>query len=105
MQQNNEFFPSKKKGSHRISGKLNQNYPNPFNASTNIKYSLTTAGFVVLRIFNTLGQEVIALVNQELPVGNYEVKWNAGDCLSGVYFYQLQIDGLVVETKKLILLR
>lgn len=105
VQENNEFLPSKKKGSHRISGKLNQNYPNPFNAATNIKYSLTTAGFVELRIFNTFGQEVAVLVNQELSVGNYNAIWSAGKSLSGVYFYQLQVDGLIVETKKLMLLR
>jgi len=103
--QQQKFFPSKKKNKYLISGKLSQNYPNPFNASTNIKYSLTMPGFVELKIFNTSGQEVVGLVNQELAVGNYEVKWNATHCLSGVYFYQLQIDGLVVETKKLILLR
>lgn len=82
---------------------LSQNYPNPFNPSTTIAYSLPRAAFVSLRIFNTLGQEIAMLVNQQKVAGYYQVQWNA-NVPSGIYFYRLQA-GEFVETKKMILMK
>ena len=82
---------------------LNQNYPNPFNPSTTISYSLPKTTNVSLRIFNTLGQEVVVLVNEQRSPGYYQVQWNA-NVPSGIYFYHLQA-GEFVDTKKMILLR
>ena len=85
---------------------LNQNYPNPFNPTTRIRYHVKNAGFVTLKVFNVLGNQVALLVNQEKPAGTYEVQFNAeADGLSlpsGVYFYRLTI-GDFVATKKMIL--
>ena len=53
----------------------------------------------MLKIFNTLGEEIETLVNEEKPAGTYEVNWNAANLPSGVYFYRLQA-GDFVETKK-----
>jgi hypothetical protein len=83
---------------------LSQNYPNPFNPNTKIKYSVPNSSQVTLKIFNTLGEEIKILVNEEKLVGIYEVNWNAVNLPSGVYFYQLRA-GRFVETKKMILLR
>jgi len=83
---------------------LSQNYPNPFNSSSVIKYSIPKSSQVSLKIFNTLGQEIETLVNEEKPVGTYEVNWNAANLPSGVYFYRLKV-GDFVETKKMILLK
>ncbi len=82
---------------------LAQNYPNPFNPSTTISYSLPTTTTVSLRIFNTLGQEVALLVNEQNSPGYYQMTWNAS-VSSGIYFYRLQA-GEYVETKKMILLK
>jgi len=84
--------------------KLEQNYPNPLNPSTKIKYSIPKVSQVSLKIFNTLGREIETLVNEEKPVGNYEVNWNAENLPSGVYFYRLQA-GDFVQTRKMILLK
>jgi hypothetical protein len=59
---------------------------------------------VTLKIFNTLGEEIEILVNEEKPVGTYEVHWNAANLPSGVYFYQLKA-GDFIQTKKMILLK
>jgi len=83
---------------------LSQNFPNPFNPSTTIRYGLTQQMLVTLKIYNILGQEVAALVNEEKPAGSYEVNFNASRLSSGVYFYRLQA-GSFIETKKMILLR
>jgi hypothetical protein len=83
---------------------LYQNYPNPFNPQTKIKFELPKQDFVIIRIFDLLGREVAALVNQQLKPGTYEVNWDASDYPSGVYFYEFNA-GNNVFTKKMILLK
>jgi hypothetical protein len=83
---------------------LDQNYPNPFNPSTTIRYGIPVRSRVVLTIFNTLGQEVARLQNGEQDPGVHEVKFEARNLPTGVYFYRLQA-GSYIETRKLILLR
>ena len=70
---------------------LSQNYPNPFNSSSIIKYSIPKSSQVSLKIFNTLGEEIETLVNEEKVIGTYELTWNASNLPSGVYFYTLQV--------------
>ena len=83
---------------------LSQNYPNPFNPSTTIKYSVANAGFVTIKLYNIVGEEVATLVNEEEPAGYYQIKFNASNLASGIYFYTLTA-GNFRETKKLVLLK
>ncbi len=83
---------------------LSQNYPNPFNPSTTIRYDLPEAGFVDLRVYNSLGEEVAVLVNQEQVSGVYEVSFDASMLASGVYFYRIN-SGKFVTTKKMMLIK
>jgi hypothetical protein len=83
---------------------LDQNYPNPFNPSTTIRFSVPNSELVSLNVYNSIGEKVAELVNQDLPAGNYSVDWNAENISSGVYFYKLKA-GSFIETKKMILLR
>jgi hypothetical protein len=83
---------------------LFQNYPNPFNTTSVIKYSIPQLSQVSLKIFNTLGEEIETLVNEEKPIGTYELTWNAANLPSGVYFYQLKA-GEFVQTNKMLLLK
>ena len=83
---------------------LHQNYPNPFNSATVIKYQVSETNFVTLKVYDVLGSEVATLVNEELPSGIYEVKFEAGELPSGDYFYKLNI-GSFVETKKMVLMK
>jgi hypothetical protein len=87
-----------------VSYSLSQNYPNPFNPSTTIRFALPKSGLVELRVYNTLGQEVATLVNEERNAGTYSAQWNAGSLASGVYFYRLEV-GSFVDTKKLLLVK
>ena len=83
---------------------LNQNYPNPFNPSTTIKYEIPERSFVTVKIYDVLGNEINALVNEEKPAGEYEVEFDGTNLPSGVYFYQLRA-GSYLETKKMVLLK
>jgi hypothetical protein len=57
-----------------------------------------------LKVYDVLGNEITTLVNEEKPVGSYEVEWDASKLPSGVYFYTLST-GNFLSTKKMILLR
>lgn len=83
---------------------LYQNYPNPFNPTTKIKYQIPDLSFVTLKVYDVLGNEIAALINEEKPVGNYEVDFNASELSSGIYFYQIQASKYV-ETKKMVLMK
>jgi photosystem II stability/assembly factor-like uncharacterized protein len=83
---------------------LSANYPNPFNATTVIRYQLSESCSVNLRIFDVLGREIVALVDEPRGPGTYTLQWNAAASPSGVYFCRLQASR-VVETRKLVLIR
>ncbi len=84
--------------------RLSQNFPNPFNPTTTISYQLPTAGNIIFKVYDVLGNEVVTLVNEYKPAGSYEVEFNGNNLVSGIYFYRLQT-GAYVETKKMILLK
>jgi hypothetical protein len=84
--------------------KLEQNYPNPFNPSTTISFSIPVEGNVSLKIFNTIGQDIATIVNENLSAGSYSFQWNAQKLISGVYFYRLTSNKFT-ETRKMILLK
>lgn len=83
---------------------LDQNYPNPFNPTTVISYRLSVNGLVTLKVYDMLGRQVKALVNERQSAGNHSVAFDAERMPSGIYFYRLQA-GMRSETKKLVLLK
>lgn len=83
---------------------LSQNYPNPFNPSTRIQYRVSSSCFVILKVYDVLGNEVATLVNGYKPAGSYEVEFDASNLASGIYFYKLTM-GNFSSTKKMALLR
>jgi hypothetical protein len=92
---------------------LEQNYPNPFNPSTRIEFIVPanvieseTKKFqlVTLKVYDVLGNEIATLVNEEKPAGSYDVKFDASQLSSGIYFYKLKA-GSFVGTKKMLLLK
>jgi len=83
---------------------LMQNYPNPFNPTTTINYSVLKSGLVTIKVYDILGREVATLVNENKPVGNYGVEFNANKLTSGIYFYRME-SGSFSQTKKLSLLK
>jgi hypothetical protein len=90
---------------------LGQNYPNPFNPTTKIKYTIPSVtlsevegSLTTLKVYDVLGNEAAILVNEVQAAGNYEVKFDASNLSSGIYFYKL-VSGSFVETKKMILMK
>jgi hypothetical protein len=82
---------------------LSQNYPNPFNPSTTIKFELPKSTEVRLSVYDLLGREISVLVNERRNAGVHEVKFDASNLASGVYFYRLQAGDFVSSKRMLIL--
>ncbi|MCB0728097.1 MAG: T9SS type A sorting domain-containing protein [Ignavibacteriae bacterium] len=83
---------------------LTQNYPNPFNPETHLEFGIPELGFVSLKIYDVLGNEVAALVNETKQAGSYSLEWNATNFPSGIYFYKLT-SGNFSEVKRMMLLK
>jgi tetratricopeptide (TPR) repeat protein len=80
------------------------NYPNPFNPTTTIRYAIPQPSVVVLKVYDMLGKDVATLVNEEKPIGYYEVEFDASRLSSGIYFYHLQ-SGNFHDIKKMLLVK
>ncbi|MBL1212407.1 MAG: T9SS type A sorting domain-containing protein [Ignavibacteriae bacterium] len=83
---------------------LGQNYPNPFNPSTLISFTLPEAGYTSLIVYNSLGQEVAELVNNQLEAGSHQYNFDAKNLTSGIYFYKLESENFV-QVRKMMLLK
>ena len=82
---------------------LSQNYPNPFNPETRIDFTLPEKQLVSLRVYNTLGELVGELVNEEKEAGNYSVTFDASKLPSGIYIYRLQTTSFAANKKMTLL--
>ena len=85
---------------------LSQNYPNPFNSSTTITYSLEYSSYVVIKIYNILGDEVKTLVNEDKDCGSYSINWDGNDnsgnfVATGLYIYKIHA-GDFSQIKKMV---
>ena len=83
---------------------LHQNYPNPFNGRTRIQFELVKDEWVMLRVFDVRGREVMILLRDKLSSGHHLVPFNGNGLASGVYFYELRV-GEITRCEKMLLLR
>ena len=90
--------------------KLEQNFPNPFNPETTIKYSVSRKSFVQIKVYDISGRLIISLVAKALSAGSYSAVWNGKDITgnnvsSGIYFYNMTIDGSKSISRKMLLIK
>ncbi len=83
---------------------LSQNYPNPFNPVTNLGFGISNSGFVSLKVYDVLGNEVKTLVNEIKPAGYFEVEFNGSNLPSGIYYYKLEA-GSFSQVKKMMIVK
>ncbi len=89
---------------------LSQNFPNPFNPTTSLQFSVPKDGFVSLKVYDMLGQEVATLFAGEAKRGTYTLNWNGKDdsgnmVSSGSYIYRINANGEFIQSKKMIFLK
>ena len=95
---------------HAYQTRLLPNTPNPFNPSTSIHYEIARESHARVDVFDARGAHIRTLIDAVQPAGSHRVEWNGTDAggvllSSGVYFYRLVVDGRVVETRKMALLK
>ena len=82
---------------------LSQNFPNPFNATTIINFSLKKPEFVIIKIYDIIGNELTTLLKENKPAGKYSIVFNAVNLSSGVYFYSINTSGYSAIRKMVLL--
>lgn len=83
---------------------LSQNYPNPFNPETTIEFTLPVSSKVRLALYDILGREVKIMASGNFNAGRHQIKLNASNLASGVYFYKLEANDFI-SVKKLVLMK
>lgn len=83
---------------------LFDNYPNPFNPTTNISYYLKKENYIKIKIYNSIGEFIKCIYDEESAAGEHTVQFDAADLPSGMYYYQLYSSDFIT-TKKMILLK
>jgi glucose/arabinose dehydrogenase len=87
-------------------GALEGNYPNPFNPVTTIEYRLDQPGIARIDVYDVQGRPIARLAYGSHEAGTHRASWRAGDhTSSGVYFYRLLLNGEVVDTRRMVLLK
>ena len=89
---------------YEMSYKLYNNYPNPFNSSTVIRFTIPESDYVLLEVYNSLGEKIKTLVNEFTNAGDHTIQFEANNLASGVYLYVLRTSGYM-QTKKMLLIR
>ena len=89
---------------------LDQNYPNPFNPTTTIPFTTPSNADIEIEIYSALGEIVRTWKRTIDTAGIHSIVWDGLDdrrisVASGLYYYRLQVNGQVVETKRMVLLR
>ncbi|MDA3884705.1 MAG: T9SS type A sorting domain-containing protein [Candidatus Delongbacteria bacterium] len=84
---------------------LDQNYPNPFNNQTNISLSIQENCEVRLAVYNIKGEFVKDIFEGSLNKGFYSYSFKADALNSGVYFYNIEINGKIMDSKKMLYLK
>lgn len=79
-------------------------YPNPFNPETNIRYTISQPGFISLKVYNLLGEEIATLAEGLKQSGTYNVSFRGEGLPSGIYIYALKA-GSFSAVRKFILLK
>ncbi|MBK7229129.1 MAG: T9SS type A sorting domain-containing protein [Ignavibacteriales bacterium] len=83
---------------------LSNNYPNPFNPTTTISFTLPEQAKVKVTIYDALGNQLEVITDDVKSAGTHNVKWNATNYASGIYFYKLEANNFV-QTRKMILMK
>jgi hypothetical protein len=83
---------------------LHQNYPNPFNPTTIVTFSVARRSFIVLDVFNILGQKVANIFEGIVETGKYSFRFDAHDLSAGVYFCRLKAPAFF-QTRKMLYVR
>ncbi len=75
---------------------LFQNIPNPVQDNTSISFYLPQDCNVLLRVTNSLGQDISTLVSSDYSKGMHTIQLDAKSMATGVYFYTLKAQNKII---------
>ena len=78
--------------------------PNPFSGKTQIHFYLMMESDIQLNVFNNVGQMIYSIVETNKQKGAVKFEFDASDLNSGVYFYQVVVNGVPTGCQKMIIL-
>lgn len=89
--------------------RIYQNFPNPFNPYTMIRYDIPKSTKVKIDIYDTRGNNIRTLANENKKAGSHFEKWDAKDeygkeVANGAYFYTISAQGNS-QTKKMLFIK
>ncbi len=84
---------------------LADNFPNPFNPTTTISYTLASADYIRLNVYDLRGRQIKRLVSEVQTPGTYQVNFDAADVSGGVYLYELQVGDSFKQVKKMAVIK
>ncbi|RKY54878.1 MAG: hypothetical protein DRP93_04515, partial [Candidatus Neomarinimicrobiota bacterium] len=85
--------------------KLHPNYPNPFNAHTTLNYDIPINSYVNISIYDIHGRRINTLVNSQHSSGSYSLSWNCTNVPSGMYIAIMQVNGKMLSSQKMLLVK
>ncbi|MEM7659457.1 MAG: T9SS type A sorting domain-containing protein [Bacteroidota bacterium] len=80
-------------------------YPNPFKATVHLSYELDQKAGVRVKVLNAQGQLIQELIHEQQLATRYDLQWDASEFPQGVYFLQLELDGELQETHRVVHLK
>jgi hypothetical protein len=82
--------------------RLEQNRPNPTGSTSYIPYTLTSPGYVSLKLYNGSSQEIATLVNERKEAGEHIANVDVFALPGGIYYYRLSVDGSSLTRRMLV---
>lgn len=84
---------------------LHQNYPNPFNPETVIRFEVSASSKIEINVRDVLGRDVEQVANSVMSAGMHEAVFKGSHLPTGIYFYQLKVNGQIMGVRKMLLLK
>jgi len=81
------------------------NYPNPFNALTTLHYTIPENSNIKIDIFSINGRRISTLINAYHSARDYRISWHSYTAPSGMYIAVMQVNGKVISSQKMLLVK
>ncbi len=99
-----DYISGEIRGQIKLYGTLPEPPAPTINPVTRIAFTLPSAQYISLKVYDATGREVVTLVDGMRSAGRHEVNFQATNIASGTYFYKLKA-GEFTATRKMIVLR
>ena len=80
-------------------------YPNPFTTSTQICYEIENASSVTIHVYDYTGRRIRSFDQGTMDKGSHCVEFSSDGLTSGIYFYSLEVNGQVITSKKMTIVK